>query len=259
MSQSVYLLTGGGGTLGTELQKYLNCWAPSRNILDIKMTRREMAEKLYFHFDMAQCKGIIHCAAYTDVAKSETKTKEVIETNIIGTRNIVKFARMYSLPVYHISTDYVYEGLEVIGGYKETSDTKPFNLYGYSKLAAEAFLDTDRDLVIRTSFKPGDLWETKYNSAFVDIWSSSDYIDVVAPDIAWAIHSDLRGIYNIATERKSIFELAIRRNPDVQEMSRWDLGASLNMPRDISMNISKYNKFKEDSIKEFGEFIGRAK
>lgn len=251
---SRYLLTGGSGTLGTELQKYLDCFAPTRDVLDITTSPQNMLNNFLIDKD---CIGIIHCAAYTDVAKSETNHKLVVETNIIGTKNIVDLARVCKLPVYHISTDYVYEGLEVIGGYRETSETKPFNLYGYSKLSAEAFLDPGKDLIVRTSFKPNDLWETKYNKAFIDIWSSSDYIDVVAPDIAWAIHSDLRGVYNIATERKSIFELAVRRSPNVEEINRWDLGVSLNMPKDISMDIGKYNKFKANNIDGFNKFVGR--
>ena len=249
---SKFLLTGGGGTLGTELKKHLDCWAPERDILDVKTFcddyiedisgRVHLFEETYSD-ELKDVKCIIHAAAWTDVPGAEIDQSGVVDTNIIGTYNIVRFARERNWRVIYISTDYVYPGH--VGNYKETSKTEPFNFYGFTKLAGETFVDLTQDLIIRTSFKPNDLWETKYNKAFIDLYTSADYVDIVAPEIALVADSNLTGIINVATERKAIYELAKVRYPEVKEMSRWDVSQSIKLPSDISMNIDKFKEFKE--------------
>lgn len=260
-----YLLTGGRGTLGTELQKYLKCFAPSSSALDIVSFRDDWAdfglsrggpvrEFVNTHGkDLVDVTCLIHCAAWTDVPGAEIDKSAAVNTNIIGTQNMAKFAYEQGWRFVYISTDYVYPGH--VGNYNEESKTEPFNFYGFTKLAGESFVDLNTDLIIRTSFKPSDLWETKYNKAFIDIYSSTDYVDNIAKDIAFAIHSNLNGVYNIGTERKSIFELAQSRFPSVEELSRWDV-YNIKLPSDISMDVSKYNRFKEKSKEEFNRFIG---
>lgn len=247
----MYLLTGGHGVLGTELRKHLDCWCPDRSVLDVRYFDSEAGEELRNddceeEFKNIDC--IIHAAAWTDVPGAEIDKKAAVETNIIGTHNVAKFAKKYGYRLVYISTDYVYPGH--VGNYDEESKTEPFNFYGFTKLAGEAFVDLETDLIIRTSFKPGDLWETKYNKAFIDLYTSAEYVDVVAPDIALAIKHNLKGMYNIAGERKAIYELAQSRIPGVGEMSRWDVSNWIKLPSDISMNIDKFRKFKQEKLDE---------
>lgn len=144
-----YLLTGGSGRLGTELQKHIQCEAPARAELDIgsPLSIAQYCRDKYFD-------TIIHCAAYTDVPKAETNMQDAILTNIIGTRSV---SIMFDdTRIVYISTDYVYPGLR--GNYKETDRTEPFNFYGFTKLAGEAFMCPNKDLIVRTSFKPLGAW-----------------------------------------------------------------------------------------------------
>lgn len=247
---SKYLLTGGNGTLGTELQKHLSCFAPGREDLDIVKFTTDSDDPYdpiwlfdeKFHKKLGDVTTLIHAAAWTDVPGAETNKTAAVEANIIGTYNMAKYAHRMGWKFVYISTDYVYAGH--IGNYSETSKTEPFNFYGFTKLAGEAFVNLENDLIIRTSFKPNDLWETKYNKAFIDIYTSADYVDVIVPEICLAISHDLRGVYNIATEKKSIYELATRRYPEVGELSRWEVSEWIKMPSDISINVDKFNEFK---------------
>ncbi len=241
--KKMYLLTGGNGVLGTELQKHLDCFVPDRSLLNVTWPAVEIADEINTHFKLYNCKGIIHCAAYTDVPGAEINKEIAVETNIIGTRNIAELGRTCNIRVIYISTDYVYPGH--VGNYKETDKTEPFNFYGFTKLAGETFMSLYRDLIVRTSFKPNDLWETKYNKAFIDLYTSADYVDIVASEIALVIDSKLTGTINVATEKKSIYELAQKRYPNVGEMSRWEVSKWLTMPSDISMNIDKFKEFKK--------------
>jgi dTDP-4-dehydrorhamnose reductase len=239
-----YLLTGGSGTLGTELRKHLNCFAPTREMLDVTSSADEIATSCV-NYKIYDVDAMIHCAGYTDVPGAEVNRREAIEYNINGTKNIAKLSRLYGKKMIYISTDYVYAGIG--GGYRETDRAEPFNFYGFTKLAGEAFLDPDSDLIIRTSFKPADLWNTKLDKAFTDIYTSADYVDIIAKEIAFAIEFYLTGIYNIGTEKKSVYDLAKRRNPNVGKISRFKINCK--MPRDISMDISKFENFKRSQEK----------
>lgn len=226
-----YLLTGGSGKLGTELQKHLDCIAPSSKELDINNPLT------YIDFAKQFPETVIHCAAFTDVPGAETKKLDAIQTNIFAV-NILRQIFSESRIIY-ISTDYVYPG--ITGNYKETDKTDPFNFYGFTKLAGEALMDPYKDLIVRTSFKPNGKWP--FPKAFHNLYTSADYVDVIAKEIALVIDSDLTGIINVGTERKSILELAKRRTPEVEPMSVEEV-TNVKMPRDISMDLTKFLEFK---------------
>ena len=225
------LLTGGSGKLGTELQKIIKCYAPNRKTLDI--TNPHSFLDFYGRRDI---ETVIHAAAYTDVPKCEINRRGAIDINIIGTKNVA--TNFLKTRIVYISTDYVYSGK---GNHKETEQPEPFNFYGFTKLAGEEFMDINKDLIIRTSFKPSK-WE--YERAFNDIFTSADYIDVIAKDIAMLAESNLTGIINVGTERKTIYDLAHKRNAHVKEMSKNEI-KNVKLPFDISMNLDKLNNVKK--------------
>src|SRR5262249_20743795 len=124
---------------------------------------------------------LVHAAAYTDVAGAERDQDTCWRVNVVGTRHLVDAAREHGLRVVHISTDYVFYGDR--GLYKEDEPVGPVrNYYALSKLVAEEIVRcAPRHLVIRTSFRPR---EWPYPVAFEDIYTSQDYVDVIAPEIA---------------------------------------------------------------------------
>jgi dTDP-4-dehydrorhamnose reductase len=142
----------------------------------------------------------------------------------------------------HVSTDYVFAGTH--GGYREDDPVGPvLNYYALSKLVAEELVRlVPQHLVIRTSFRPR-AWP--YPTAFTDVFTSQDYVDVIAPELALAIRHCADIPYqtlHIATERKSVYELARRRKPDVQPGTKTT--APVRLPDDISMDISRWQALK---------------
>jgi dTDP-4-dehydrorhamnose reductase len=117
------------------------------------------------------------------------------------------------------------------------------NYYALSKLVAEELVRlVPAHLVIRTSFRPR---EWPYPVAFYDVYTSQDYVDIIAPDIALAItrcHEIPYHTLHIATERKSVYDLARRRKPDVQRSSKSQ--ASVALPEDISLDIARWQQLK---------------
>jgi dTDP-4-dehydrorhamnose reductase len=101
-----------------------------------------------------------------------------------------------------------------------------------------------RHLIIRTSFRPR---EWPYPVAFTDVYTSQDYVDVIAPEIALAIQRYREIPYptlHIATERKSVYELARRRRPEVRPGNKQEVSVAL--PHDISLDTSRWQALKRE-------------
>jgi len=233
------LLTGGSGRLGTELRQLLpSLIAPPSTTLDITVpTSIDQALQRYTP------NLIIHAAAYTDVSGAENDKHKCWQVNVEGTRNLVRAALDHALPLIHISTDYVFYGDR--GNYSEDDPPGPVrNFYALSKLVAEELVRlVPEHLVIRTSFRPR---EWAYPVAFDDVYTSQDYVDVIAPEVALAIEH-FREIpfdtLHIATERKSVFELAQRRKPGVERGSKSSV--AVDLPDDISLDVSRWRALRE--------------
>ncbi len=228
------VLTGGSGRLGTELRQLLpSLIAPSRSELDITGSL-ELLSGL-------RPKLIVHAAAYTDVARAESERAECWSINVRGTRNVARAAARLNARLVLISTDYVFEGAH--GDYREDDPPGPVsNYYALSKLAAEetarGALPSARLLVVRTSFR-GRKWP--HPKAFSDLFTSQDYVDVIAPQVALAIcrAADIpHDTLHIASRRRSSLELARERSPGVLEASRAE--APVSLPRDISLNTDRW-------------------
>ena len=230
------LLTGGSGRLGSELRALLpDVAAPSSQELDLTDPESITAALTEYRPSI-----VVHAAAYTDVRGAETDRARCWAVNVGGTRNLVR--ALGSTPLVHISTDYVFYGDR--GGYGEDDPVGPVrNYYALSKLAAEEVARlAERHLVIRTSFRPR---EWPYPTAFEDVYTSQDYVDVIAPDIALAarnLHNIPFSTLHIATERKSVYELAKQRRPDVEPGSKAAAGVAL--PDDISLNVERWQALK---------------
>jgi dTDP-4-dehydrorhamnose reductase len=240
MSQQRILMTGGNGRLGTELRRIMP-GIISTDLPELDITRPgDIAAAL----DGIRPEVVIHAAAYTDVARAEQERSVCWETNVAGTRNIVSAVHARGLLLVHISTDYVFAG--TTGMYRE-GDTPgpPRNYYALSKLVAEELARlAARHLVIRTSFRPRH-WP--YAHAFVDLFTSQDYIDIIAPEIALAIGRSTQipdTTLHIATERKSAYELARRRRPDVLPQTKH--AAAVELPDDISLDVTRWRTLKQD-------------
>ncbi len=236
------LLTGGGGRLGTELRALLpelgaEVVAPPSAELDVT--------------DSAQVGGvvrrespsvIVHAAAYTDVGGAERDYERCWAVNVVGTRNMAQAANAVGAKLVHISTDYVFSG--DTGNYREDNTPGPVvNFYALSKLVAEeAARAAAQHLIIRTSFRPR---EFQYPVAYSDVFTGQDYVDLIAPMIALAVchSSEIEDeVLHIVTERKSVYDLARRRRPDVREGTRAEAGVTL--PGDVSLNTERWERLR---------------
>lgn len=97
---------------------------------------------------------IVSAAAYTAVDKAEEDSELAHMINGRGAGAVAQAAKKLAVPLVHISTDYVFDGV-LDRPYIETDPTNPNGVYGASKLAGEqAVLEThgDNSAVLRVAW-----------------------------------------------------------------------------------------------------------
>lgn len=231
------LLTGGTGLLGTELLQHRpDLVAPTRGELNVSD-----GEVVNDWLTSNRPEIVIHAAAATDNRQIESDPSDAILTNIIGTANVARACISTGSRLVYISTDYVYKGDK--GNYSEDDEVRPVNLYAWTKLGGEtAVAAVPNHLIIRTSFGRSKF---DYPAAFADKWSSKEYVDIIAPSILELALSTLIGVINLGGPRRTLYEYAVQRNPDVAKLS---LGESEHdSPADTSMDLDKWLAWKGES------------
>lgn len=138
---------------------------------------------------------IINTAAFTSVDEAETNEEKAYKINAQGVEIIAQLAKSHSLPLIHLSTDYVFDGLKETA-YSEKDSTNPINVYGRTKLAGEHQVThaTDDYVILRTSwvFSPYGMNFVKFMQKRALIGDQVYVVDkqigrpTDARDIAWA-------------------------------------------------------------------------
>jgi dTDP-4-dehydrorhamnose reductase len=107
--------------------------------------------------------AIVNCAAWTDVDGAESKPELAHAVNADGAGNLARAAARIDVPLLHISTDYVFDGVAPLGAdggprpYVESDPTGPRSVYGSTKLDGErqVLAASPRHLVVRTAWLYG--------------------------------------------------------------------------------------------------------
>jgi dTDP-4-dehydrorhamnose reductase len=96
---------------------------------------------------------IVSAAAYTAVDQAETEPDLAMAINGVAPGLIAAAAARLSLPIIHVSTDYVFDGLKPTP-YLEADPTGPQGVYGHTKLAGEqaVALANPRHVILRTAW-----------------------------------------------------------------------------------------------------------
>ncbi|TXH22017.1 MAG: dTDP-4-dehydrorhamnose reductase [Chitinophagaceae bacterium] len=147
------LVTGSNGQLGMCLQQVAQHYPNYKFIFTdsttLDITNQEKVNQFFSKNTIDYC---INCAAYTAVDKAEQEEAQAMLVNCYGVKNLAEACKNFQVKLFHISTDYVFDGNGAIP-YKEDDDTSPVNKYGQTKLAGEhaAFTNT-QTIVLRISW-----------------------------------------------------------------------------------------------------------
>lgn len=167
------LVTGGAGFIGSNFVPYFCAKYPQYNVINLdKLTYagnldnlRECenmpnytfikedicnADKIEEIFEKYDVRGVIHFAAESHVDKSIKGPRAFINTNLVGTFNLLEAARKHWMEApnkykfgyegcrfHHISTDEVYGSLGTEGFFKETTPYAPNSPYSASKAGSD--------------------------------------------------------------------------------------------------------------------------
>ncbi len=224
-THSKILVIGGTGLLGQELKnldKNIVCTGSEYSVDNLFL--------LLDVFEEVKPDLVINAAADTNSEEIAKDPMYAISTNIVGAANVAKCCLIYNCRLVYISTDYVYSGK---GNHKENDPVYPNNEYAWTKLGGECSSRlVDNSLVIRTSFGSSKF---PYETAFSNLYTSKDYVDIIAPKIFKAAKSSIQGIINIGTEKKSIYNYAKQRNKSVKQ-------STLDTDKDFSLNTDFYDR-----------------
>jgi dTDP-4-dehydrorhamnose reductase len=147
------LVTGAMGQVGAELIQQ----GPNRgyemlatDIEDLDITNQE-AVNAY----VAEHKPnlIINAAAYTAVDKAESESELAFSINCDGAKHLAIACNEANIPLFHISTDYVFDGAKD-EAYSESDIPNPQSVYGKSKLKGDLAIEAalEEHLILRTSW-----------------------------------------------------------------------------------------------------------
>lgn len=129
------LITGGSGKVGTSL---LQTCHPDYQLISPSHSDLNLADLANFDQKVRDIKpdALINCASYTAVDKAENEEKLANQVNSHAVGILASYCKEHSIPMIHISTDYVFDG-QVNRPYTTTDKPNPLNNYGCSKLAGE--------------------------------------------------------------------------------------------------------------------------
>jgi dTDP-4-dehydrorhamnose reductase len=124
------VVLGAGGLLGRHLVEELGeARAFDRAACDISRLA-EVKEKC------AGARAIVNCAAWTNVDGAESHEEEAYRANALGAENVARVAKALDVPLVHISTDFVFDGVKT-APYDEIDRPNPQSIYARSKWAGE--------------------------------------------------------------------------------------------------------------------------
>ena len=130
------LITGNLGFVGQETQRLLESEGHQvigYDIMDGRDIRREIQSP-------ERPDRILHLAAITRFEDADTDPKLAFETNVLGTRNVVRFATAYSIPLVYASTGSVYMPIRQEPPITEDFPVSGNSVYGCTKYVAELYV-----------------------------------------------------------------------------------------------------------------------
>lgn len=147
------LLTGANGQVGWEVVRQ----ARERGIALAGLTRKELdvtdSSAIEEIMGTLAPRVVINAAAYTAVDRAEAEPDAAFAVNARAPGLLAAACRRRSIPLIHLSTDYVFDGTKG-APYEEDDPVNPLGVYGKSKAAGEeAVRDAlEQHLIFRTSW-----------------------------------------------------------------------------------------------------------
>lgn len=149
------LVTGAGGQLGHDVVRVLG---QHHEVSGFTSAQWDVTDEAVTWKILTQTRPdvVVHCAAYTDVDRSQTDTVKAHQINGRATRQLASACGILGVRLVYISTDYVFDGTQK-DEYTELDRPRPVNVYGRTKRLGERWVQRccPRHMILRTSWLYG--------------------------------------------------------------------------------------------------------
>ncbi len=254
-------IIGASGQLGSEFRRLLG-----ERAIAIRHSQLEISDPLSVRQALiaADPDFVINAAAYNWVDKAEDEPQVAYAVNALGPRNLALACAERSIPLLHVSSDYVF-GLDARDTpYSETDTPGPLGAYGLSKLAGEYFVRSlcPQHYVVRTCGLYGHaeaVGKGNFVKTMLRLGRERGHVRVVddqyctptsAADLAEAlvdlIQTEAFGLYHLTNRgqttwydfTREIFEIA-NVNATIEAISTAEFGAKARRPANSLLNCDK--------------------
>ena len=184
------LVSGATGQVGAALvkqgvQQGFDMFGMSSSELDI--TNLQNVDSVF-----AQVKPnlVINASAYTAVDKAESDSERAYAVNEIGPKLLAKACLKAGIPLFHISTDYVFDGSSN-GAYSENDITNPQSAYGRSKLLGELAVNENlaQHIILRTAWVFSETG-SNFVKTMLRLGAEREHLSIVADQIGGPTSAD---------------------------------------------------------------------
>jgi len=224
------LVTGGDGRFASELKK------AKTKLKFIYLNKKQLDVCNYNTIIKAIKKygpdTILHLAGLSrPMDIHEKNIRKSINSNIIGTANLVNVCSVYKIKIIYFSTSYIYPGSK--GDYKESDSLLPWNNYGWSKLGGECSVQMyGNSLILRACMTQKPFVHKK---AFANVKSNFIYHEDLVKKFLKLLNK--KGIYNIGGKSQSIYNFAKKDNANIKKIY-----SSGSFPLNQDMSLKKLYK-----------------
>ncbi|MBS7525877.1 VanZ family protein [Fusibacter paucivorans] len=143
INEKVVIVTGGAGSIGSELVRQISKYRPSAihlidvnenemHFLSLELSKKYPENRYYYHignirertsmmalFEQIRPQVVFHAAAHKHVPLMEHNPREAIKNNVLGTRNLIEAAKHVGVKKFvQISTDKAVNPTNVMGATK---------------------------------------------------------------------------------------------------------------------------------------------
>jgi dTDP-4-dehydrorhamnose reductase len=220
----------GDGLLGSEISKQTGWDNISRKVNGFDISKTELYPEIFKNY-----KTIINCIANTDTYSTDMDLHWKVNYKFVY--DLVNYCNNNNIKLIHIGTDYLFANCTKIDPTEFDVPVHAENWYSYTKLLADGIIQllSNNYLICRCTHKP---FPFPFPKAYVDRIGNFDYTNKIADLIIQLINKNATGVFNVGTEKKSIYDLVKKDFPNIIAINTPD-----GFPKDTSMCIDKLNKF----------------